>query len=137
MSRRTSTTLRKSNRRRAGRHVNAFGLYSVLFAMLAVCQFALLAWQHVLAGIAFDWLAAVNVTAVIAVAFDKAISRRRLTRVPEIVLLALAACGGSPGALLTMRLAHHKIAKRSFLLRMAMILVVQATLVVVWIVVRS
>lgn len=75
------------------------------------------------------WLLAFNAVTVLVYGYDKAIAGGRRRRVPERVLLGLALCGGSPGALLAMRLFRHKTAKRSF--RNAFVAVVVAQLVAV------
>jgi uncharacterized membrane protein YsdA (DUF1294 family) len=62
---------------------------------------------------------------------DKRAAQRGKRRVSESVLLGLAFAGGSPGLLLGMILARHKTRKASFLAALAMILLLQAA-VVVW-----
>ncbi len=134
MSRQSRTVPKTPRRRDARRHLNPFALYGVLFTVLGVSLFGFLAWRTLLASFTLDWLVAVNVTAIIAFFYDKKISGRRLTRVPEHVLLGIALLGGSPGAILAMRLARHKTNKRSFLMSLAMIVVAQFALLGVYLV---
>ena len=51
---------------------------------------------------------------------------------PEQVLLMLALAGGSPAALIGMRLFHHKTAKGSFQQKFWLVLLVQAVLVTIY-----
>ncbi len=75
------------------------------------------------------WLLAFNAATVLVYGYDKAIAGGRRRRVPERTLLALALCGGTPGALLAMWLFRHKTAKRSF--RNGLALVIAAQLIAV------
>lgn len=66
------------------------------------------------------WLIAVNAAAFLVFGLDKWKAKRtqahpRTRRVPEKTLFLLAALGGSVGALLGMRVWHHKTLHRSFL----------------------
>ena len=54
------------------------------------------------------YLAAANVTTALLYGADKAKARRGAWRIPERVLLGCGICGGALGALLGMRLFHHK-----------------------------
>ena len=56
----------------------------------------------------YGFLAAVNLAAFSLYGIDKFKARRGLWRIPESVLLFMAAAGGSGGALLGMRFFHHK-----------------------------
>ncbi len=65
------------------------------------------------------WLALVNLAAFLAFGLDKWKAKRKeadpaVRRVPERTLFLLAALGGSVGALLGMRVFHHKTLHRSF-----------------------
>lgn len=65
------------------------------------------------------WLAVINLAAFLAFGLDKRRAKRKaahpaLRRVPERTLFLLAALGGSAGALLGMRVFHHKTLHRSF-----------------------
>lgn len=63
---------------------------------------------------ALAWLAAINATALTYYAFDKSRARWNRVRVPEAVLLTLAALGGSGGSYLGMHLFRHKTVKGRF-----------------------
>lgn len=133
MRRGPGDSLQSERGRRAKRWINPVGLFGVIFAGLALIQFAALAHANLVPNVAVAWLLALSLTAVIAFVYDKAISGRGVLRVPEKVLLAIVLFGGSPGALLAMGLVRHKTAKSSFLLRLALILVLQAAVVAVYI----
>lgn len=94
----------------------------------------LTAFQWVVLSIDFiiAWLVAVNITAMLAYGYDKSIAGSGRTRIPERLLLALAYAGGSLGALLGMRIFHHKTRKSSFQLRFWIILIIQAGLLLVY-----
>lgn len=79
----------------------------VLFIMSAVPIHYDLSW---LTG----YVIAINAVTLAFYGYDKRISGRRATRVPEFVLHLLALLGGTPAALLGQKLFHHKTAKPSF-----------------------
>ncbi len=133
MKRGPSDSTHSSRKRPAKRRINPVGLFGVIFASLALIQFAALARANLIPSAAVAWLLALSLTAFVAFAYDKAISGRGKLRVPEKVLLGIALFGGSPGALLVMGLARHKTAKSSFLIRMALVVVVQIVVVVVYV----
>ena len=60
---------------------------------------------------------------------DKQRARAGDRRIPEADLLALAAFGGSPGALLARRLFRHKTRKEPFSTRLRMIAILHAGLI--------
>ena len=82
------------------------------------------------------WLALWAVTASVATygvyRYDKGAAENGLGRVPEAVLLGLAAVGGSIGAWLGMHFpTHHKTAKRYFQAIFWVIVAVQVVVVVI------
>ena len=54
------------------------------------------------------YLAAANIITALLYGADNAKARRGAWRIPERVLLGCGICGGALGALLGMRLFHHK-----------------------------
>ena len=71
------------------------------------------------------YLLAVNLIAFTVFGWDKRCARRQHHRVPERTLFTLAAVGGSIGALLGMRVFHHKTRHNSFRFGIPAILLVQ------------
>lgn len=76
------------------------------------------------------WLAGINLIAFCVFGLDKWKARRKerhadIRRVPEKVLFSLAILGGSAGALLGMKVFHHKTLHRSFRIGIPVILLVQ------------
>lgn len=56
----------------------------------------------------YAYLAAANVITALLYGADKAKARRGAWRITERILLGCGVCGGALGALLGMRLFHHK-----------------------------
>ncbi len=82
------------------------------------------------------YLLAINFTVGVLYLYDKIISGTKITRVPEIILQTLALLGGSPTALLSQKLFHHKISKKSF--QVVYWLIVLAQVVIIsWIVLNN
>ena len=79
-----------------------------------------------------SWLLAVTGTTFLTYGYDKLIAGTGVTRVPERVLLTLAFAGGTVGALLGMRLFHHKTSKESFLERFWLVVAVQVVAIAGW-----
>ncbi len=79
----------------------------------------LLAW-------AFIW----NLWAFALMGIDKGRAKKGKSRIPEKRLFGAAALGGALGALLGMRLFHHKTLHRSFMLGMPALLLFNLTVYV-------
>jgi uncharacterized membrane protein YsdA (DUF1294 family) len=78
------------------------------------------------------WLIAINLITFAIYAYDKAIAKTQLTRVPESLLLLLAFVGGTIGALAAMHLLRHKTAKASFRLKFWLVVSAQIVLISVY-----
>ena len=81
------------------------------------------------------WLLGINLVTLLAYGFDKAIAGRSVARVPERILLLLALVGGSPLAVVAMRVFRHKTIKPSFRTAFRIVLGVQVIVLagmVVW-----
>jgi uncharacterized membrane protein YsdA (DUF1294 family) len=100
----------------------------------AVVVAAVLVWNGL--DPLLSWLLAISGVTFLTYGYDKAIAGSRLTRIPEGVLLALTLVGGTGGALLGMRVFHHKTAKTEFKGHLAVVVLSQVALVVVYVIVR-
>lgn len=78
----------------------------------------------------FIYLAAINLIAFLAFGIDKLKARKGWWRIPEAVLMWLAVLGGSIGALLGMKLWHHKTLHKKFRFGVPAILILQIAIVV-------
>ena len=76
------------------------------------------------------YLGVLNLATFLIFGFDKAAAADKRPRVPERILLTLAAFGGSPGALLARPVFRHKTRKQPFSAWLALIVFVQAAGVV-------
>ena len=81
------------------------------------------------------YLITINVVTFFLYGIDKWKAKRARWRIPESVLLGMAALGGSGGAWLGMRVWHHKTQHAKFRYGVPAMLVAQAA-VLVWIVVK-
>ncbi len=84
-------------------------------------------------GLLLFWLIAINVLAFLAFGLDKWKAKRKEThpdtrRIPERNLFLSAIAGGSLGALLGMKVFHHKTLHRSFRIGIPIILAAQLLL---------
>lgn len=74
------------------------------------------------------YLALINVIAFLVYGIDKLKSKKQWWRIPEATLLLLAAVGGSVGALLGMKVWHHKTLHKKFKYGVPAILCLQLAL---------
>ena len=74
------------------------------------------------------YLIGINVLAFLLFGIDKWKARRDKWRIPEATLLLFAVLGGSIGALLGMRVFHHKTKHKKFLIGLPLILLAQIVL---------
>ena len=81
------------------------------------------------------WLAAINLVTFAVYGIDKAKAKRGTWRVPEKTLFLLPLLGGSVGALLGMRVFHHKTKHWYFVWGVPAILLAQLALAV-WLLTR-
>ena len=81
------------------------------------------------------WLAVINLAAFAVYGIDKAKARRGAWRIPEKTLFLLPLLGGSIGALLGMRVFHHKTKHWYFVWGVPAILLAQIALAV-WLYVK-
>lgn len=84
-------------------------------------------------GLLLAWLVVINLAAFLSFGLDKWRARRKaknesVRRIPEKTLFLLAVLGGSVGALLGMRVFHHKTLHRSFRIGIPVILAIQLML---------
>lgn len=71
------------------------------------------------------YFAIINTASIIIYGWDKLCAIRKWWRVPELTLLIIAAIGGSIGALIAMRLFHHKTLHLKFKYGVPLILAAQ------------
>ncbi|UPQ76744.1 DUF1294 domain-containing protein [Chryseobacterium nepalense] len=74
----------------------------------------------------FYGIAVISIITFIIFGIDKRKAVKHQRRIPESTLLSLTFLGGTIGALLGMLVFRHKISKRSFLLKFALIVLIQA-----------
>lgn len=82
-----------------------------------------------LGNILIVYLIAINIIAFGMYGVDKQKAIKKQWRIPEAQLLAVAAIGGSAGAILGMQFFHHKTRKWKFRIGVPLILAVQ---LIVW-----
>lgn len=73
----------------------------------------------------FYYLIIINLLAVIVTVSDKRRAVSHRWRIPENTLLLIAALGGSPAMLITMRIIRHKTQHKKFMLGIPAILILQ------------
>ena len=71
------------------------------------------------------WLLSINLAAFALMGTDKYRARRNMWRIPEKTLFLSAVLGGTPGAILGMRLFRHKTRHRRFRYGLPTLLAIQ------------
>ena len=108
----------------------------IIFSIVAI----FLLWGFSKIGLHFDDLKiyslvlyslAINSTVGFLYLYDKIIAGTKITRVPEIILQTLSLLGGSPTALLSQKLFHHKTSKKSFQVVYWLIVLIQVGIILV------
>ena len=74
------------------------------------------------------YLLIINIVTFLAYGLDKLKARRKMWRISENTLLGLAIIGGCVGALLGMRLWHHKTLHKKFRYGLPLIFLIQIAL---------
>jgi uncharacterized membrane protein YsdA (DUF1294 family) len=97
--------------------------YSVIFFALAILL-ALIVWR-VVPDVLVAWVIGISAITFLAFGYDKNIAASAALRVPEKVLLALTAAGGTLGAVAGMQAFRHKTVKETFRQRFWVVVVVQ------------
>lgn len=105
----------------------------VWLALAAAAWFAWHRWAPVELALAWEILIALNVSTFLLFGLDKTTAGMGATRVPEKILWLALFLGGSFGALVAMNLFRHKTRKLSFQLVMALLVLVQVGLILVWV----
>ena len=75
----------------------------------------------------------INILVFIFAGYDKSQARKNNRRVPEKTLFLMALTGGSPGLLTAMLLFRHKTSKTSFIMKFAVILLIQVALILAYV----
>lgn len=80
------------------------------------------------------YLLIMNAASLLLMSLDKKYARQHRWRIPEVVLLAFAALGGSLGTLLGMVLCHHKTRHPAFFITVPLLLAIHLALILLGIV---
>jgi uncharacterized membrane protein YsdA (DUF1294 family) len=110
------------------------GSFAVLCFGLTIVGASLLAWVWPRIDLVGAWLISINVISFLTYGYDKMVAGTQHTRVPEAILLALALCGGTMGALLGMTIFRHKTVKTSFRRKLWLVIAIQVALVVAYVI---
>jgi uncharacterized membrane protein YsdA (DUF1294 family) len=81
-------------------------------------------------GLGWSWIFGVSVASFFTYGYDKSIAGHNITRVPELVLHALTAVGGTFGSFLGMQIFRHKTQKKSFRIIFWAIVAIQIVVIV-------
>ena len=76
------------------------------------------------------YLLAINLAAALLTVVDKSRAKRGRWRIPEATLLTVAALGGAPLMLFTMKKIRHKTRHRQFMIGLPLMIAVQAAAVI-------
>ena len=117
------------SRKTHGSPVKTYGAVALFLAVIATVT---LVRTIDFFGISSAWLASVNLITLIFLIYDKNIAHTTATRIPERVLIGLVFVGGSPMALVAMRLLRHKTSKASFQWKFWSAVAAQLVLIALW-----
>jgi uncharacterized membrane protein YsdA (DUF1294 family) len=87
-------------------------------------------------GLFWSWIIGVSIASFGTYGYDKSIAGRGVTRVPEVVLHALTALGGTIGSFAAMQIFRHKTQKKPFLMVFWAIVAVQIVVIVLLVLAR-
>lgn len=79
----------------------------------------------------YIYLITINAIAFLLMLVDKAKAKKRLWRIPELVLLGVCAIGGSVGGLAGMKLFRHKTLHPQFSIGIPVMLALQIVLAII------
>ena len=122
-----------------------YKIYWTISVIIFLVITVLVWWVFLKLGLHFDdwkiyllvlYFLTINFTTGILYLWDKIIAGTNITRVPEIILQTMAFLGGSPTALLSQKLFHHKTGKKSFQVVYWLIVLIQA-MGVGWIIINN
>ena len=78
------------------------------------------------------YIVAVSVVAVVLCCYDKMAAKSKMWRIPEKVLLILAALGGSVAMYATMKIIRHKTRHNKFMVGIPVIILLQIAIISVF-----
>ncbi len=119
-------------RRRRTRSIAPVYAVSVLVAALLTAGVTYLLVSQLSLNRPAAYFLAISTTTLLAYSYDKSIAGGTRSRVPELVLHALALAGGTPAALLGQAMFRHKTQKRSFRTAFWTIAILQAIALGAW-----
>ena len=105
--------------------------FYLISAAILIAALSLLFWRIDLNAL-YAYLAGINIVAFAFYGFDKQQSVAGRSRVPEVVLHALALWGGTPGAFCGRIVFRHKTQKVKFRIVFAAIVILQITIILLY-----
>lgn len=99
----------KSKPRRSGNPWLFYGFTGAVLTGLGALPCVLSDWKPLLA-----WMVGINLSTFLIYGLDKVLALWNMLRVPEAILLFMAAIGGTPGGIIGQGLFRHKTKKDSF-----------------------